>query len=452
MIAKLTNCRNFFKIEEISQIELSQLELILTKEIQNKRFNPLVKKKLWDGKISYLKNNYFPSGLWETVYTSMKKFGYEVKLINLKELFAEIDDTDFRNWITDHFKNKDKKPYEYQIDNAIKILKFRRNISELTTSAGKSLILYICAAYLIQKNIVKKWCIIVPNISLVTQLIEDFGTYNDGMISLKYEEVFGGAKPKEISNIVVGTYQSLVKKDPTFFDDFDGVIIDEAHSTNCNSIKKILEKFKSVDYRIGVSGTFPKENTLERLTISAYIGPMINLVNADYLIKNKYITSVDINILLLNYVTDEVKNSFKDISLSNNSDDKKNAFLLEKQFVIDSDIRLNFLVRLVDKIATNNTLILFHRVDYGTKIYDALKKFSNKNIMYVSGETHVDIRDLYKKKMESTNKFSIINLDNNIKFKIPQNMNVELSNGEFKKAKDLLIDDDISDNWIKNNL
>jgi hypothetical protein len=72
--------------------------------------------------------------------------------------------------------------------------------------------------------------------------------------------------------------------------------------------------------------------------------------------------------------------------------------------------------------------------------------------MYVSGETHVDIRDLYKKKMESTNKFSIINLDNNIKFKIPQNMNVELSNGEFKKAKDLLIDDDISDNWIKNNL
>jgi superfamily II DNA or RNA helicase len=78
-----------------------------------------------------------------------------------------------------------------------------------------------------------------------------------------YNEIHGAAKKKEEYNetIVFGNYQSLCKKKKEFFDKYDVVIMDEAHHGASPSCKKILSKCTNAKYKIGLTGTFPKEGT-----------------------------------------------------------------------------------------------------------------------------------------------------------------------------------------------
>ena len=61
------------------------------------------------------------------------------------------------------------KRQDYQIEAAFNILKFRKCLSELATSAGKTLISFLTVAYMLEKQKAKRILFIVPNVSLVVQ-------------------------------------------------------------------------------------------------------------------------------------------------------------------------------------------------------------------------------------------------------------------------------------------
>ena len=110
---------------------------------------------------------------------------------------------------------------------------------------------------------------------LVVQASEDFMEYNwKNQTNIKIQQIYSGQKIRPGRNVVIGTYQSLVKKDKAYFEQFDAVIIDETHKAKSTSIKTILQKCTGANYRFGLSGTIPKPKSLDRLTLMAHTGPV----------------------------------------------------------------------------------------------------------------------------------------------------------------------------------
>ena len=69
----------------------------------------------------------------------------------------------------DFFDGSEMQPRDYQIEAAYNILKFRNCLSELATSAGKTLISFMVISYLLEKQKAGRVLFIVPNVSLVVQ-------------------------------------------------------------------------------------------------------------------------------------------------------------------------------------------------------------------------------------------------------------------------------------------
>jgi superfamily II DNA or RNA helicase len=397
---KLTHNDNILSLVDATEIEIDQLNLTLRQRIPTWKWDPRVKKGWWDGYISYFKGDKFaPSGLWNAIMDMGEQFNMPVEIEGLENKFdRSVDIEDFKKWVINKMKNHELDPRDYQIETAHKILTYKSCLAELATSAGKSLIVYLVFAYLLEHNEGERILMIVPNVSLVVQASEDFYDYNSGNKDLKLniQQIFAGQKLRANCNIVIGTYQSLVKKKKEYFDQFTVVAVDETHKAKSASIKNILEKCQS-DRKFGVSGTIAKPGTLDRLTLMAYTGPVITQISADFLIKKGFITPCRVKVIEMSYASEDVKTGFK--QLTKTEDDRKRLLNLEKTFVIQNQIRLNFLTDVLLKLKTN-TLVLFHRLDYGDAIYNMLRQKSDREVFYIAGETDTDVREQYKAEME----------------------------------------------------
>lgn len=408
MELSLTENKQLLRIDDATEMELEQLNISLNKRIESWRFNPLVKKGLWDGYISYIKDDkWIPSGLWREVMNICKEYGYELKLNGITELFdTTINQDQFTEWALNFFEKSEITPRDYQIEAAFNILKFRRCLAELATSAGKTLISFLTVAHLLETKKAQKILFIVPNVSLVVQASEDFLDYNyRNQIDIKVQQIYSGQKIRAGRNVVIGTYQSLVKKDKTYFEQFDAVIIDETHKAKSQSIKTILQKCVNANYRYGLSGTIPKTGTLDRLTLMAYTGPVITEVSANFLQKEGHIAKCKVKVIQMDYAPQSTKDAFRE--MSQNRYESKDVFKFEQNYVINSTGRLNFITNVISRVR-GNSLVLFHRIEHGKKLYEKLRQESDKRVFYVDGGTDKDIREEYKKKMEAGEEVVIV--------------------------------------------
>ena len=408
MILTLTENNQFLSIDDATELELEQIRISLTKRIESWRFNPLVKKGVWDGYVSYIKDDkWIPAGLWKYVIDICKEYKFDVKINGIRRLIdSDINADSFEKWALDFFKDSEIKPRDYQIETAYNILKYRKCLAELATSAGKTLISFLTVAYMLEKQKADKILFIVPNVSLVVQAHEDFHEYNYmNQVSLRIQQIFAGQKIKSNKNIVIGTYQSLVKKKPEYFAEFDAVIVDETHKAKSASIKTILEKCTNAKYKFGLSGTLPKDGTLDKLTLLSQTGPVISEVKAAFLQKEGHIAQCVVKVIEMNYATESQRTAFQE--LAQNKYENKDVFQLEQNFVITSDARLNFVSNVISRIP-RNSLVLFHRIEHGKRLYEKLRQESNKRVFYVDGGTDKDIREEYKKKMEAGEEVVIV--------------------------------------------
>jgi superfamily II DNA or RNA helicase len=408
MELSLTENKQLLRIDDATSLELEQLNISLTKRIDSWRFNPLVKKGVWDGYISYVKDDkWIPAGLWKEVFDICKEYRYELKINGITELFdKDITAESFEKWALDFFEDSDITPRDYQIDAAYNILKFRKCLSELATSAGKTLISFLTVAYILEKQKAEKILFIVPNVSLVIQASEDFMDYNyRNQVNIKIQQIYSGQKIRAGRNVVIGTYQSLIKKKAEYFDQFDAVIIDETHKAKSQSIKTILSKCKNADYRYGLSGTIPKSGTLDRLTLMAYTGPLITEVSANFLQNEGHIAQCRVKVIEMDYAPEKTKEAFKEMAF--NKYESKDVFKFEQNYIIQSEGRLNFICNIISRVR-GNSLVLFHRIEHGQKIYEKLRQESDKTVYYVDGGTDKDIREEYKKKMEEGEEVVIV--------------------------------------------
>lgn len=219
--------------------------------------------------------------------------------------------------------------------------------------------------------------------------------------SLRIEEVMSEKPRKPINedpNVYIGTYQSLAKYPKEFFQQFHTVACDESHQSKAATLQSILKKtFTHAYNRFGVSGTFPDDESLEILSIQSVLGPIITEVSASDLVKAGTITAMSIKSIILNHNEKEISDKLKGARKSGAGAE---VFRYEKDFIQQSDKRLNFIKKIVDK-CQKNTILLFHTIEYGKKILDKLSsECGGKVFYYIDGEISGKKREEIKIEME----------------------------------------------------
>lgn len=400
----ITNC---------TESEYNQLKMDYTRKAEGYKFSPLYKKKIWDGNIEFISGASLPIGSYEYLRSICEKHKFDLKLNGVENLWDnEITLESFRTWCERFFADG-IMPRDYQIEAAFNILKYRLSISELTTGGGKTLVCFMVFAYLFDtKKVSGKVLMIVPSVQLVLQGIKDFKEYNSEKLPIKVGGVCGGQKLKGDENIIIGTYQSLVKKvneGSDLFEKTSIVVVDETHKLPAKSIKTVMEQLWHCDYRFGVTGTLPKEKSAEYLTLLEYLGPKVTDIKAKQLQELGYISSCKITQLTLDYATDEAKaNLGNAIKYLRGVKKGAEALALERNFVIENEKRFNFIMKLIGK-CTKNTLVLFHHIEYGKRMYERLKDIMpERNIYYIDGATAKETREKIIAEMNKANDGSLL--------------------------------------------
>lgn len=225
--------------------------------------------------------------------------------------------------------------------------------------------------------------------------------------------------------------------------------VSNCHKAKSASIKTILQKCTNAQYKFGLSGTLPKNDTLDKLTLMSQTGPVISEVKANFLQKEGHIAQCVVKVIEMNYATESQRTAFQE--LAQNKYENKDVFQLEQNFVITHEGRLSFISNVIAKIP-RNSLVLFHRIEHGKRLYEKLRQDSDKRVFYVDGSTDKDIREEYKKKMEAggseRKEYTVLNFGD-YELELPADTKMLLSDGMVKLAKDITKEDDIDDLLLK---
>lgn len=244
---------------------------------------------------------YCSIGLWQDIYKFFKANNVEFDGLDQKWFKRKLKHSfeEFKDVVNSWGLKFTPRPYQYEA--AYKILQWNKSISELATRAGKTLIAYMVFRYCIEHLGMKNILMIVPSVDLVKQAYNDFSEYAEFFHT---ECIWAGGKEVQSSNLTVGTFQSLIKYiergsskyNPSFFDKFDCVFVDEVHRAKAAQIKNIIsqEFMRNVIIAFGMTGTLPAEKSIEHYCIFSLLGAKIQAITTKQLKDAGYISDIEI--------------------------------------------------------------------------------------------------------------------------------------------------------------
>lgn len=350
------------------------------------KFHPKFKAKLWDGKIRLCRidNGIMYYGLHKEIEKFAAERNYSV---HFDETFNQDTGYTYDQRELDEAKFE---PRDYQIDAASFALKKKRCILVSPTGSGKSFIIYM-----IMKHLKMRTLIIVPTISLVHQLADDFKGYNPKTEKWIHKISAGESKDSK-RPIIISTWQSIYQQPQEWFDQFELVVGDEVHQFKAVSLTSIMEKCKNVQWRIGTTGTITNaDSKVHSLVLQGLFGEIKKVSSTKKLMDEKYLSDFKIKVLILKHDAETSKLI------------RKMKYQDEMDFIVNYDKRNNFVANLATS-HDNNTLVLFQYVEkHGKPLYELIKaKAGDKNVYFIAGEIDGEIREEIRKK--------VINSNNNI--------------------------------------
>lgn len=362
----------------------------------NYRFIPAFKHKQWDGKIrlynQYNQMLYF--GLIDYVKEFAKERGYELEISKTCRGSSIPPSSkhgeNFLKCLKIHSGGSPIVPHQHQIEGFDYFLQNPRCLMLSPTASGKSYLIYAIARYL--NNLIgdSKFLIIVPTISLVNQLysdFEDYSSHNGFSVSDTVHKIYDGASRDTEKRIVISTWQSVHTQPKEYFSQFTGVLCDEVHTLQAKCVKSIFEKLTDCSYRIGVTGTL-NDLKCSQYVLEGLTGKVHSLTTTKKLIDKNILSNLKINCITLAYEDAERKAC------------KNLTYVEEIQFLFNHEKRNTFLVDLAKNLK-GNTLVLFSQIAHGKFLQSLLeKKYPERTVMYVSGETEPEIRESIRKSTE----------------------------------------------------
>lgn len=339
------------------------------------------------------------------VWTVMKRPGGYVSrqtivdYVNGLKLHNTVDDFDI-------------VPYEHQWKLLERGINGRRISMVACTGAGKSMAQYAMARWFTEKENAKT-LIIVPSAGLVEQMYSDFkNDYGWSEIDKHCTLIYADSKDKltekdkrelreneqgeetKLKDVVISTWQSLLKKDIQFFAVFGAVIVDEAHGAKADELRRIVNQCLNASWKMGVSGTIPDDG-LDAALIEGSLGRREEIVRSRELIENGILTPVEIHSLILNYNLDVrpyvCRQDYKDeCSLFSSNGSRPKIF-----DVMVSSGHIN---------PDQNSLILFRRKES----IEQMKQFIETNypqfkVYVIIGDVKATIREQYRKAIDNKN-------------------------------------------------
>lgn len=432
-----------------------ELSEFFTFKVPGHKFMPAFRNKMWDGQIK-LYNLYkqeIYAGLEDYVIQFAKDRSYSIERPKpaTKTIITGEEIIQFAKTLNIPFNL-----HEHQVEGICHAINNDRCLLLSPTGSGKSLIIYTLVRYYLNRiKSSKKILIIVPTISLVTQMYSDFFEYSkasDWKLRKYCHKIHGGQEKETDKQIVISTWQSIYKMPKTYFDEFEVVIGDECHLFKSKSLTTIMTKLTTCPYRIGTTGTLDGTFT-HKLVIEGLFGRVHKVTSTKELMDKDLLSKLSIDCIVLSYPQD-VRKTIKTLKYAEEID-----------WLVQNKKRNEFICNLATSLK-GNTLILFQFVEkHGQILYDILQKQHNKKVFFVHGGTEAEDRESVRKIVEreenaiivaSYGTFSTgisIKRLHNIVFSSPsksrirvlQSIGRQLRKSEFKeKAKLYDIADDIS--------
>ena len=364
--------------------ELSQH---FTFDVPGAKYTPQYKARKWDGKIRLfsVSSKTIYVGLKNDVIDFAKKEGYsckcEVEPIDCN--LSKQQFTEFTQSLNFHSKNKKIELRDYQIDSAYDSIKNNRSLILSPTSSGKSAIIASIIRWHTSQD--RKCLIIVPTVSLVSQMYSDFADYfseSDWKVNENCYKITSGAPKNNTYPVTISTWQSVYELGAEFFDVFDCVIVDECHLAKAKSITGIMEKVRNAPFRVGCTGTLDGTLTHE-LVLRGLFGSVYKAVTIKELMDNKQIAGLKVNCLILQYSDNEKQHV------------KKLDYQQEIDFLVSHQQRNNFIKNLALS-RKSNTLVLFNLVErHGKPLYELINSSADdgRKVFLVHGGVDADERE-----------------------------------------------------------
>ena len=356
-----------------------------TFEVPNAKFHPSYKSKFWDGKIRLfnVNNQLLYYGLVGHLAKFCEARDYDFIVgggIHPATNFSAVEAEEFVQTLNLPFK-----PRDYQMEAFTYAVRNRRGVLLSPTASGKSLIIYLLARFYKVRSL-----IIVPTISLVTQMAGDFRDYG-------YQDdchlITAGESKDTDQLITISTWQSIYKMKKEWFDQFDLVIGDEAHQFKAKSLTAIMTKLTSCNFRFGLTGTLDGAQT-NKLVLEGLFGPVKHVIKTKQLIDQKHLADFKIKIIVLKY----------DEAISKITKDYK--YQDEVDFLVRNEQRNKF-IRNLSLSLKGNSLILYQYVEkHGQILYDLIKeKAGDRKVFFVhggvDGDTREEVRAITEKEQDA---------------------------------------------------
>jgi superfamily II DNA or RNA helicase len=314
-------------------------------------------------------------------WAATKGYTIENRLPDIKTQWSDFD--------TEQLIAKYPSPHEirdYQRESITWALQHQRCVILSPTASGKSLSLY----YIVRARLdAGKVILIVPTLTLVNQLREDFRSYGWSGVNQYCHTITGGVEKDTEKPLVISTWQSLYEQPAEWFSQFESVIGDEAHTFKADSLRGILEKMPHCSFRVGTTGTLDNAKS-HKLSVEGSFGKCHRVAKTSELQTQGFLAPIKVQAHMLQYstydrwVVSEHKRKYTD----------------EIDFIVQHPQRMEWLINTVSQLP-GNVLVLFQYVEkHGIPIFEALKKhYGNKRPLHfisgvVSGEDRENIRSL----------------------------------------------------------
>lgn len=357
------------------------------------QFSPQFRSKIWDGRIRLfdIRKRQIYRGLLSHIidFCNSRDYTYEY----------ETYDTEFSLNEAKQFietLNLKIEPRDYQIDAFVHAIRNKRSLLLSPTASGKSLIIYLILRYLYERQDIRKFLIIVPTVSLVSQLYSDFSDY--GFDSDTYiHRVFSGQDKETNKPITISTWQSLHTLPKKFFESFEVVIGDEAHLFKAKSLTDIMTNLINAKYRIGTTGTLDGTKT-HKLVLEGLFGSVNKVTTTKDLMDQKHIADFSIKCLVLKH-SDSICQAAKNFT-----------YQQEIEYLVLNEARNKFITNLALSLE-DNTLVLYQYVDkHGKILYDMVSKKigEDRKVFFIYGKTDVEIREETRKIVENEQRAIIV--------------------------------------------
>tara|TARA_B100001250_G_scaffold412717_1_gene444670 strand:- start:9842 stop:11284 length:1443 start_codon:yes stop_codon:yes gene_type:complete len=363
-------------LSDLSPSEQQELSDFFTFEVPNAKFMPMVRNRMWDGKIRLFSpaTGEIYVGLLPYIKEYCKSKNVKYSIDKGVEDERNVVDTIVRGFIKSlkpKSKGKSLKIRDYQISAVQMAIARNRSLIVSPTASGKSLIIYALVRYYQMGG--NKTLILVPTTSLVEQMYSDFEDY--GWSSGTYcQKVYQGYTTKITKDVVISTWQSIYKMPKKYFDQFDCVIGDEAHFFKAKSLTSIMTKLHQCKYRFGFTGTLDGTET-HRLVLEGLFGSVEQVVSTKELIDKKTLANLKI----------------KCITLKHPEKRERMDYAEEMDYLVSHESRNRFILGLCNTIS-GNTLCLFQLVEkHGKVLYEGMK--GSENVYFVYGGTDTEQRE-----------------------------------------------------------